>query len=103
MEASAVCKLFYHASRKNKLFIKKLDDSRKLFTCDKRIFDTRYGDVFISFSNQLFVYFEKYVNEEKLFLVKDALMNRFYYSVLPFRVWSHIFLCERLDPFPFLF
>ena len=51
MEASTVCKLFYHASRKNKLFIKKLDDSRKLFTCDKRIFDTLYGDVFISFSN----------------------------------------------------
>ena len=51
MEASAVCKLFYHASRKNILFIKKLDDSRKLFTHDKCIFDSRFADVFISFSN----------------------------------------------------
>ena len=98
-EASAVCKLFYHNSRKNKFFIKRLDDSRKLFTCDKWIFHSCYGDVFISFSNQLFVYLEKYVNEEKLFLVRDVLMNRLYYSVLPFRVWNHIFLCERLDHF----
>ena len=59
MEASAVCKLFYHTSRKNKLFVKKLDNSRKLFTCDKWIFDSRLGDVFISLSNQLFVYLEK--------------------------------------------
>ena len=99
MEASAACKLFYHASRKNKLFVKKLGDPRKLFTCDKWIFDSRFGDVFISFSNQLFVYLEKYVNEDNLLLVKDVLMNRLYYAALPFRVWSHIFLCERLDNF----
>ena len=97
MEASAVCKLFYHVSRKNKLFVKKLDDSRKLFKVDKWIFNSRYGDVFISFSNQLFVYLEKYVNEEKMFLVKDVLMNRLYYLVLPFCVWNHLFLCERLN------
>ena len=70
MEASAVCKLFYHVSRKNKLFVKKLDDSCKLFTCDKWIFDSHCGDVFISFLNQLLVYLEKYVNEDNLFLVK---------------------------------
>ena len=99
MEASAVCKLFYHPSRKNKLLIKKLDDSRKLFTCDEWIFDSCHGDAFISFSNQLFVYLEKYVNEQKLFLVKDVLVNRLYYSVLHFRVWNHIFLCERLNHF----
>ena len=39
------------------------------------------------------------VTEEKLFLVIDVLMNRLYYSVLPFCVWNHIFLCERLDDF----
>ena len=97
MEASAVCKLFYHVSRNNKLFVKKLDDSRKLFKVDKWIFYSRYGDVFISFSNQLFVYLEKYVNEEKMFLVKDVLVNRLHYLVLPFRVWNHLFLCERLN------
>ena len=99
MESSAVCKLFCHVSRKNKLFVKKLDNFRKLFTCDKWIFDSCYGDVFTSFSNQLFVYLKRHVNEEKLLLVKDVLMNRLYYSVLPLRVWNHIFPCERLDHF----
>ena len=49
IETSAVCKLFYHVSRKNKLFVKKLDDSKKLFKVNKLIFNSRYGDVFISF------------------------------------------------------
>ena len=97
MKASTVCKLFYYVSRKNKLFAKKLDDSRKLFKGDKWIFDCHYGDVFISFSNQLFIYLEKHVNEEKLFLVKAVLMDRLYYSVLPSHVWNHLFLCERLN------
>ena len=94
MEVSAVCKLFYHVSRKNKLFVKKLNDSRELFKCDKLIFDCRYNDVFISFSNQLFVYLEKHVNEENLFLVKDVLTDRLYYSVLP-SVFGIIYLCVR--------
>ena len=92
MEASAVCKFFYHTSRKNRLFVKKLEDSRKLFTCNKWIFDSHCADVFISFSNQLFVYLEKYVKEDSLFLLKDMLMDRLYCSVLPFRVWNHLFL-----------
>ena len=100
MEISVVCKLFYHVSRKIKLFVKKLNDSRELFKGDKLIFDCRYNDVFISFSNQLFVYLEKHVNEENLFLVKDVLMDRLYYSVLPFRVWNHLFMCERLNSMP---
>ena len=32
IDASAAYELFYHISRQNKLFIKKLDDSSKLFT-----------------------------------------------------------------------
>ena len=63
MEVSAVCKLFYHVSRKNKLFVKKLNDSKKLFKGDKWIFVCHYSDVFISFSNQLFFYLEKHVNK----------------------------------------
>ena len=43
MEVSVVCKLFYHVSRKIKLFVKKLNDSRELFNCDKLIFDCRYN------------------------------------------------------------
>ena len=97
MEASVACKLFYHASRKNKLFGKKLDDSCKLFKCDKCIFNSRHGDIFISFSNQLFAYLEKYVKEDNLFLVKNILVDRPYHLGLLFRVCNHLFLSERLN------
>ena len=94
IEASAVCKMFYHVSRKNKLFVKKFHDSRKLYSDDRWIF-SHYSDVFISFSNQLFVYLKEYVNEENFFLAKNVLMDKLYYSVLPLRVWNHLYLCER--------
>ena len=55
MEVSAICKMFYYVSRKNKLFVKKLRDSRKLDNYDKHIYIS-YSDVSLSFSNQLFVY-----------------------------------------------
>ena len=97
MNTSAVCKLFCHVFRKNNLFVKKLNDSKKLFKGDKWIFDSHYSDVFISLLNKLFVYLEKHVKEKKLFLAKDVLMDRLYYSVLPFRVWNYLFLCERLN------
>ena len=74
MDASAVCKLFYQVSRKKRLFVKELNDSKKFFKVDKLIFNS--CSVFIFISNQLFVYLEKFFNEEKLFLVKDILMDR---------------------------
>ena len=30
-----------------------------------------------------------------MFLTKNVIMDRLYYSVLPFRVWNYLFLCER--------
>ena len=93
MEAFTVYKLFYHVSKKNKLFVKKLDDSRKLFKVDKCIFNSRYGDGFIYFSNRLFVYLEKYVNEEKMFLVKDVLTDCTIHFFL--FVFGIIYFCVR--------
>ena len=96
MEASAVCKLFYHISRKIKLFVKKLHDSRKLYNRgNNKWIISYYSHVFVSFPNQLFVYLKENVNEENLFLAKNVIMDRLYYLVLPFRVWNHLFLCER--------
>ena len=92
-EASAVYKVFFHVSRKNKLFVKKLHDSWKLYNDDRWIF-SYYSDVFVSFSNQLFVYLKEYVNEDNFFLAKDVLMDRLCYSVLPFRVGT-IYFCVR--------
>ena len=50
--------------------------------------------VCLSFSSQLFVYL-KDVSHENLHQAKYVIMNRLYYSVLPFHVWNHLFLCER--------
>ena len=27
--------------------------------------------------------------------MKDIIMNELFYKILPFRVWNHLFLCER--------
>ena len=43
----------------------------------------------------MFVCLKEHVNEENLYLVKEAVMNKLYYSVLPFRVWNNLFLCKR--------
>ena len=86
IEASVVFKIFYYAFRKNKLFVKKLFDSRKLHKYSKWIFHY-YENVCCSFANQLFVCLNKYdVNKENLYLAKEALMKKLYYSILPFRV-----------------
>ena len=76
------------------MFVKKLNDSRKLHRHDKW-FHYYYEDVFFSFENQLSVCLKEYVNDENFLLAKEVLMNKLYYSILPFRVWNHLFLCER--------
>ena len=76
------------------MFVKKLNDSRKLHRHDKW-FHYYYEDVFFSFENQLPVCLKEYVNDENFLLAKEVLMNKLYYSILPFRVWNHLFLCER--------
>ena len=91
IEASAVCKLFYQLSRTNKLFVKKFSDSEKLYKNHKWIY-CYYENVFFSFSNQLFKCL-KDINEGNLFLAKNVIMCRMYYSVLPFCVWDHF--CVR--------
>lgn len=50
IETSAVCKLFYHASRKNKLFVNTLRETRKLYKHDKWVFHY-YENVCLSFAS----------------------------------------------------
>ena len=94
IEASAVCKTFYYVFGKNKLFVKKLCDSRRLHKDEKCIFSHCY-DIFLYFCNDLFVYLQDHIEGEKLFLAKEVLMNRVYSSILPFRVWNLLFMCVR--------
>ena len=38
-----------------------------------------------------------YVEEDNLLRVKEIVMDKRYYSVLPFRVWNHLCLCEMFN------
>lgn len=98
IDASAACELFYNISRRNELFVRNLDDSLKLFTwIGKYSFNYQCMKFFDVFSVRLFVSLKKYVKEDCLSRVKNIVMDRLYYSVLPFRVWNHLFLCERFN------
>ena len=94
IEVSTVSKTCYLAVRKNKLFVQKLSDFRKLFNNQRLVLDYYY-DACLSFSNDLFVYLKKYVCEDKLESVRDLMTKETYYSFLPFRIWNHVSLCER--------
>lgn len=94
-EISATCKLFLQLSRKNKQFIKKFTDSKKLFSKDKFLCEYYYVAL-LSVWYQLFIQL-KDINEDELHLAKSVLLDRLYHSIVPFRVWNHIFLCNRLQ------
>ena len=54
-----------------------------------------YYDALLCFSYQLSVHLEECVEKKNLFRVEGVLMAKLYYRILPFRVWNHLFLCER--------
>ena len=66
IEISATCKLFYHLSRKNKLFIRKMEDVKLLFK-DCKDSPGCYYDLLVSFSDLICLRLEKYdINENNL-------------------------------------
>ena len=92
---SVTCKLFYHLSRKNELYIRKMEDVKKLFK-DYKDWSGCYYDLLVNFSYLICFRLKKYgVNENNLYLAKSVIMNKLFYSILPFRVWNRLFLCER--------
>ena len=74
IEASAVCKLFYELSGKNSGYIEKLSHSGQLFN-NSRIVFTRYEDVCLSFSGQLFYSLMQYVREEDCFFLMPKILS----------------------------
>ena len=95
IEDSATCKLFFELSRKNYFFNEKLLHSRLLFNNSRVIFDC-YENAFLSSNNQLCFSLQKYVKDEDYFLkVREIIMSKLLSSALLFRVWNHMFLCER--------
>ena len=94
IESSCVSKIFYYLSRKNKLFVKTLSGSRKLFGDSRLVFDYYYHSC-ISFFSDLVERLKNDTCTEDLYHMTDIIMNTLYYKILPFRVLNHLFLCER--------
>ena len=65
-----------------------MPEERVLYKDERTLYEY-YGDAFLCFSYQLSV------SEENLYRLKDVLISKLHYRVLPFRVWNHLFLCER--------
>ena len=95
IEISATCKLFYQVSRNNKLSVKKFNDSKKVFKEEKWWLYGHYYDMFLCFSNQLPVCLKDHVNKDNVHLAKSVVLDRLFHLVLPFHVWSYLFLCNR--------
>ena len=54
-----------------------------------------YYDLCVCFSYDLCEYLKKYACESNLDRLRDAMVDKVYYSILPFRIWNHIFPSER--------
>ena len=83
--------------QKNSIFNEKLSYSRQLLN-NSRFVSGWYKNVCLSFYRQLFLSLEKYVFGEEYFVVaRDFVMNKLVLSDLRFRVWNHLFLCDRVQ------
>ena len=72
-----------------------IEDVKKLFK-DCKDWSGCYYDLLVNFSDLIYLRLKKYyINENNLCLAKSVIMNELFYSILPFRVWNHLFLCER--------
>ena len=95
IEVNATCKLFIGLSRKISLFSEKLRHSKLLFSSSRSVFDC-YENGCLSFYAQLCFCLKKYVKCEDHFIkAREIILSKLMLPVLPFRVWNHIFLCER--------
>ena len=94
IEMSATCKFLYYLSRENKLFIKKMNESKRLFNNKGEFFD-HYYDMCFSFSSLLTVCLWQHVCMKNVFEAKSIVLDRLFHAILPFRVWNHLFLCVR--------
>ena len=87
--------MFFELSRKNSFFDEKLLHPRLLFNNSRVIVDC-YENAFLSSNNQLCFSLQKYVKDEDYFLkVRKIIMSKLLFCALSFRVWNHIFLCEK--------
>ena len=74
--------------------MKKLSNTRRLYRNERTVYEY-YHCLILCLSHQLSTNLKDYVSEENLLKIKEFLLSEVYYQILPFRVWNHLFLCER--------
>ena len=94
IEISCVCKHFYLLCENNHFYVKKFNQSKKIFK-DRSWLVHQYRQILERFYFNLFHKSVKYVPIENLHATKKIIYNKLYFSFLPFRVWDHMFLSCR--------
>ena len=92
IEASAACKDWNHVVQTR--FISKLKETHKIHT-DREWLMKSYRKNFDRFQNDIYWDIINYLSVEKIAVLEREIYERMFYSVLPFRVWSHLWYCCR--------
>ena len=92
IEFSCVCKDFYCMSRNNSFQLKKLKESKRIFQYKSDVVPA-YPDLCREFYLALFRRLTSFVKVDNILKVRKTIWNELFYAILPFRVWSHLFLC----------
>ena len=98
IEASAVRKDWNSVIQTQK-FISKLKETHKIHT-ERDWLMKSYRKNFDRFRSDMYWEIINYLSAEKLEVLEKEVYDRMLYSVLPFRVWSHLWTCCRsqFDP-----
>ena len=91
LNAPICSKMFYILVHKNNRYKLRLDHSKQILS-SKNVFN-RYLDAWISFNYQLSSKLD--LIEDLMFAVKNKILNDIIFETLHFRVYDHLFFCNR--------
>ena len=94
IQVSCVYRDFYRLSRTNSFYVKKLDETKRIFR-DRSWIISAYRNLRETFYFTLFRKLLPYVTTVDALKMRKIIEKKLFNAILPFRVWNHIFLCTR--------
>ena len=94
IELSCVCKDFYCLSRTNAFYVRTLKESSGIFQ-DKSDVVSAYSNYSKELYLALFKKLTPFVKVDNILKIRKTVRNELFHTILPFRVWNHLFLCSR--------
>ena len=98
IEASAVCIKWYSAIWTD-IFYSKINETNNLFYDKDWLLNTSYRH-FQRFRESVYWKCIGFLPSEKIPVVDTEIFDRMFYCVLPYRMWSHFWLCCRFQQEP---